>query len=296
MNSSLHLDTRPEAMEDVPGACELPLTRAIVQYRDAHETELAGGRIQDIGLALVLEGRYAATAEVIDLGSSDLKQLDLSHELVVLDWVYEPTLDHASELVREAAVDGRDGELERFCFRVALRAIERVGFSPLTRPTLLRIGFRDVCRDLDLHEGTSVRLALGEHRVVRIHMDYDGNALIVRTPTAHRDPVLEEALAGAFSEADLRRVVPPSVAQAGGYQLRFPIALSLDELREQMDAMRSGLVRLIGRFEPARLREVGHFVQTFGERETLAHIREGAVASRTVPVRHRSSSASGTVH
>jgi len=296
MNSSLHLDTRPEGMEDVPGACELPLTRAVVQYRDVHETELAGGRIQDIGLALVLEGRYAATAEVIDLGSADVKQLDLSHELVVLDWVYEPTLGRASELVRGAAAEGRDGELERFCFRVALRAIERVGFSPLTRPSLLRIGFRDVCRDLDLHEGTSVRLALGQHRVVRIHMDYDGNALVVRTPTAHRDPLLEEALASAFPAADLRRVVPPSVAQAGGYQLRLPVAHSLDELREQMDAIRSGLVRVIGRFEPGRLQQVDRFLQTFGERETLARIREGAVATRTVPVRRHAHASDGTVH
>ena len=141
MNSTFHLDIRPEAMADVPGVCELPLTRAIVQYRDVHEVEVPGGRIQDIGLALVLEGRYAASADVVDLGSSDVKQLDLSHELVVLDWVYEPTLDHASRLVRDAAARGRDGELERFCFQVALRAIERVGFSPLTRPTLLRFGF-----------------------------------------------------------------------------------------------------------------------------------------------------------
>jgi hypothetical protein len=296
MNSTFHLDIRPEAMADVPGVCELPLTRAIVQYRDVHEVEVPGGRIQDIGLALVLEGRYAASADVVDLGSSDVKQLDLSHELVVLDWVYEPTLDHASRLVRDAAARGRDGELERFCFQVALRAIERVGFSPLTRPTLLRIGFRDVCRDLDLHEGTSVRVALGERRVVRIHMDYDANALAVRTPTAHPDPVLEEALATAFPGADIRRVVPPSVAQAGGYQLRFPLALSLDELREQMGEIRSGLVRLIGRFEPARFREVEQMISTFGERETLARIREGTGVHRTVRVRRGTLAGDRTVH
>jgi len=296
MNSSLHLDARPEAMEDVPGVCELPLTRAIVQYRDVHETDVAGGRIQDIGLALVLEGRYAASAQVIDLGSADVKQLDLSHELVVLDWAYEPTLEHASGLVRDAAAHGRDGELGRFCFRIALRAIERTGFSPLTRPTLLRIGFRDVCRDLDLHDGTSVRLSLGERRVVRVHMDYEGNTVVVRTPTAHRDPVLEGELATAFPEAELRRVVPPSLAQAGGYQLRLPLALSLDELREQMHGVRAGLVRLIGRFEPARLRQVEQFLHTFGERETLARIREDAAPPRTVPVQGATGSSHPTIH
>jgi hypothetical protein len=296
MNSTLHLDARPEAMDDVPGVCELPLTRAIVQYRDVHEVEYAGGRIRDIGLALVLEGRYAASADVVDLGSADVKQLDLSHELVVLDWAYEPTLEHAAALLRDAASHGRDGELERFCFRVALRAIERVGFSPLTRPTLLRIGFRDVCRDLDLHESTAVRLALGDRRVVRIHMDYDSNSLAVRTPTAHRDPSLEKALSAAFPTWDLRRLVPPSVAQAGGYQVRLPLSLSLGELHEQVSRVRSGLIRLIGTFEPTRMRQVERHVDTFGERETLARIRDGAEVPRTVSVGRLSGHIDDTVH
>lgn len=296
MNSSLHLDARPEAMEDVPGVCELPLTRAIVQYRDVHEVENAGGRIRDIGLALVLEGRYAASADVVDLGSADVKQLDLSHELVVLDWAYEPTLEHAAELLRDAASHGRDGELERFCFRVALRAIERVGFSPLTRPTLLRIGFRDVCRDLDLHEATAVRLALGDRRVVRIHMDYEANALSVRTPTAHRDPSLEKALSSAFPQWDVRRLLPPSLAQAGGYQVRLPLSLSLAELREQVTGVRTGLIRLIGRFEPSRMQQVEKHVDTFGERETLARIRDTADTPRTVPVGRHTTRVDDTVH
>ena len=41
-------------------------------------------------------GRYAATAEALDLGSGKVKVLDLSTELVVLDWVYEPTLEHVT--------------------------------------------------------------------------------------------------------------------------------------------------------------------------------------------------------
>ena len=69
MHASPTADARPEAMGDVPGVCELPLTRAIVQYRDVHEMDAPGGRIEDIGLALVVEGRYAATSEAIDLGT-----------------------------------------------------------------------------------------------------------------------------------------------------------------------------------------------------------------------------------
>ena len=55
MDASTQTYARPEAMGDVPGICELPLTRAIVQYRDVHEMDAPGGRIEDIGLALVVE-------------------------------------------------------------------------------------------------------------------------------------------------------------------------------------------------------------------------------------------------
>src|SRR5690606_16599715 len=100
--------------------------------------------------------------------------------------------------------------LERFSMRLALRVLERLGFGPLTRPTLLRIGFRDICRDLDLHEGTSVRIVVGPGRIVRAHLDYDGNALLFRTGSQARDPLLEEALAACFPTGELRRLVPAS--------------------------------------------------------------------------------------
>lgn len=291
-----NLDRRPEAMADVPGVCELPLTRAVIQYRDAQETEFAGGRIQDIGLAVVLEGRYASSAEVVDLGSAQVKTLDLSGELVVLDWVYEPTLDHLGALVRKAAT-GERGELERFCSRVALTVLERSGFGPLTRATLLRVGFRDVCRDLDLHEGTSVRFVLGPGCVVRTHLDYDGNALVFRTPTASPDGDLEATLLQAFPEGELRRLIPPSEAASGGYQVRFPLPLTLSELRGELDQVRAGLIRLLHRFEPDRLQAVERVTRTFGRRETLARIRDRGGVGESLPVRQgRRSPSRGTVH
>jgi len=295
MNLIPFQESRPEAMADVPGACELPLTRAVVQYRDVHEVDTPGGRIQDIGLALVLEGRFASSSEVVDLGSGHLKTLDLSQELVVLDWVYEPTLEHVTALVRKAAEEGARGELERFCFQVGLQMLERVGFSPLTRPSLLRLGFRDVCRDLDLHDGTSVRIMLGGGRMCRVHMDYEGNALVVRTPTALRDGALEEGLVAAFPEADIRRIVPASAAAVGGYQIRFSLPQCLDELREEMAEVRGGLLRLLSRFEPTRIRELEALLGTFGERETLARLRPGRGEPRAerVPVQ---GPRAGTVH
>ena len=283
-------------MADVPGACELPLTRAVVQYRDAHELDTPGGRIQDIGLALVLEGRYASSAEVVDLGSGTVKLLDLSHELVVLDWAYEPTLEHAAALIRGAASGEGGGDLERFCFTVALQVLERVGFSPLTRPTLLRLGFRDICRDLDLHDGTSVRVRMDGGRVVRIHLDYEGDTLVFSTPTAAPDRVLEEVLAVAWPGQDVRRMVPASEAAAGGYQVRFSLPQSLDEVLEQMALIRSGLVRLLTRFEPDRLQSLNRVLDTFGDRETLARLRRSRGEELRTERVHTAAPGAGTVH
>jgi hypothetical protein len=296
MNPTVQLDPRPEAMSDVPGVCELPLTRALVQYRDVHETDIAGGRIQDIGLALVLEGRYASSAEALDLGSADLKVLDLSAELVVLDWAYEPTLDHTRALLREALASGDRAALERFAFRLALRVLERLGFGPLTRPTLMRIGFRDICRDLDLHEGTSVRIVMGSGRIARAHMDYDGNALVFRTATADRDAVLEDALEKSFPSGDVRRLVPVSESASGGYQVRLPLPLSVDEVREEMTRLRAGLARLIGFFEPERLSSVERLTKTFGSRETLAHLHLRPPVALATALDEDESAAGGAIH
>lgn len=286
MNPSVWTEPRPEAMADVPGVCELPLTRAVVGYRDVHELDAQGGRIQDIGLGLVVEGRYASSAEVVDLGSAELKMLDLSAELVILDWVYEPTLEHMAELIRRRAATGRDeeGELGSYSFRLALQILGRLGFGPLTRPTILRIGFRDVCRDLDLHEGTSVRIVLGPGRLTRCHMDYDAGALVFRTADTVADSALEEALMHAFPSGDHRRLVPVHDGRGISYQVRFPLSLTLSEARSVLGAVRGGLEHLLARFEPARYRSVEGITRTFGVRDTLAALHTREPRLRTEPL------------
>lgn len=281
MNPSTLVDTRPEAMGDVPGACELPLTRAVVQYRSVHEMDGSGGRIEDIGLALVVEGRYASSSEVVDLGSARVKVLDLSTELVVLDWAYEPTQAHVEKLVTEAATSGDPAGLRRYAFRLGLRILERVGYGPLSRPTFLRIGFRDICRDLDLHEGTSIRIVLGPGRLVRAHLDYDACALLFRTAFHRPDPELEHALADAFPRTELRRLVPVAPTDPLSYQVRYPLPASLEEAREAMAGMRRGLLGLVARFEQDRFRSLSPVLETFGARETLASmsVREPRVRS-----------------
>jgi len=284
MNPSLLTETLPEAMGDVPGICELPLTRAVVQYRDVHEMDTPGGRIEDIGLALVVEGRFASAAEALDLGSGHLKVLDLSTELVVLDWVYEPTLEHVASLVTAAAAGGRgEDALRPYAFRLGLRVLERVGFGPLTRPSFLRIGFRDVCRDLDLHEGTSIRIVLGPGRLTRVHLDYDACALLFRTALQQPDGHLEHALLSAFPGAEVRRLVPLRETDSLGYQVRFPLPESLGEAREALGAMRRGLGALMARYEPERYAAMEQVLETFGARETLAGLR--VCEPRVRPVR-----------
>lgn len=280
MDPSVLTRTLPEAMGDVPGVCELPLTRAVVQYRDVHEMDTPGGRIEDIGLALVVEGRYPSSAESVDLGSGQLKVLDLSTELVVLDWVYEPTLDHMNALIRAAAADPEATQVvRRYGLRLGLRILERVGFGPLTRPTFLRVGFRDVCRDLDLHEGTSIRIVMGPGRLTRVHLDYDLCALVFRTAFQAPDAQLEHALLDAFPTGELRRLVPLAPTDALGYQVRLAFPETLTEARQDLAAMRRGLAALVARFEPERFRALDRLLSTFGARETLGglHVRDPGV-------------------
>jgi hypothetical protein len=259
MQTNVHADARPEAMGDVPGICELSLTRAIVQYRDVHEMDTPGGRIEDIGLALVVEGRYAATAEAIDLGSGQLKVLDLSTELVVLDWVYEPTLAHVSGLITATAGTPDRGVLQQYGFQLGLRVLERIGFGPLTRATFLRLGYRDICRDLDLHEGTSIRFV-------------------------ESDTQLEHALAEAFLTADLRRVEPLIEGASVEYHVRFSLPITLAEARACLAQMRRGLVAMLARFEPERFASLAPVMDTFGERETLRSLRINEPATQAVAV------------
>lgn len=297
---SLDSGARPEAMADVPGVCELPLTRAVVHYRDLHEVHSPGGRIQDIGLALVLEGRFASSAEVLDLGSSSLKTLDLSSELVVLDWVYGPTLEHVNRLLVERARADDDveaaGRLGTYSFQMALSLLARLGYGPLTRPTILRIGFRDICRDLDFHEGTAVRLVVGEHRVVRAHLDYDANSLVFTTPSPEADVLLENAVLEAFPHSDVFRFSESHNGGSVNYQVRLSFPSNLTETREEIRTIRRGLGGLLARFEPERFEGIEQHLRTFGSRDTLSqlHIRERR--TKVEALRTRREAGGGTVH
>ena len=270
MQSATTTEGRPDAMADVPGICELPLTRGVVQYRDVHELYHLGGRIRDIGLAVVLSGRFASSVRAVDLGAAEVKYLNLTSELVILDWVYDPTLAHLRRLSDAADRNPAAGDrLRRYCFDLALRVLNRRGFTPLTRPILLRSGFRDLCQDLDLHESTVVRIITGSDRVTRVHLDYDANTLVFRTTARRADAELVRALEQAFPGLQPER---ESGLDADGCvirRIRLGIPVTFPELRRCIHVMRRGLSHLVARFEPQRFREVDGLVSTFGARATL---------------------------
>ncbi len=281
LHSITQTETRPDAMGDVPGICEIPLTRAVVQYRNLHETDASGGRIEDIGLALIVDGRFASTAAAVDLGSGNVKVLDLSTELVVLDWVYEPTVEYVAALITESSAKQEYDAIRSYSRKLGLTVLERIGFGPLSRPTFLRVGFRDICRDLDLHEGTSIRFVMGVGRLTRAYLDYDTCSLLFTTAFETADPQLEHALGVAFTEADIHREDPSSRTDAVSYHVRFPVPAGLGEARRVLGQMRRGLVALMARFEAERLSSIEALMNTFGARETLAglQIREQSVST-----------------
>lgn len=288
--------SRPEAMADVPAVCEVPLTRAVVQYGDGQVRtgrEASGG---DLGLALVLDGSVASRAVCMDLGSGVVRTLDLSTQLVVLDWVYPPTLSHVQDLLGAGtSPPGSPRDLTRTCADILHAVLGRAGFGPLVRPTLLRMGFRDIARDLDPHEDAAVRVLLGPARVARIRLDADHVRLVIATGASDRDPAFESALLEAFPLFELRRIIPSVAEGTLSYLVLLPVPGAASELRSLLDRLRRGVARIMARFEPDRLSGVETQLSTFGVRDSLARLDLRDPRGRSEPV-GRGFPASGSLH
>jgi len=262
-------DPPPEAMADVPGFCEVSLTRAVVRYGEGACRErrlLSGG---DLGVAVVTDGRFASRVSALDLGSCRVRELDLSTELMVLDWVYPPTLEHLEELL---ALDPSGSGGRRYSLSLALRVLGRIPFGELTRPVLLRLAFRDVELDVDPHDGDGVRLLLAGGRVARVHLEPAHARLVVTTPSDAPAGILEEALASAFPESRIHRPGMEGPVAAVRYAVSFPTPATLQELFQREGWLREGVVRLVERFEPTRMAALTEQWRVFGVRRTLARL------------------------
>jgi hypothetical protein len=285
MNPHLHPSRADEPESPLTGMFEVTLTRAVLPYRDPADRALPGGRMGDIGLGVVVDGSNPARSDVVDLGSAERRSADLTGPLVVLGWLYPSGLRSLERVVSNA----ESGEVDRqraqaFTFSMARRVLEGAGFTSLTRPIVLRIGFRDLCRDLDLHEGTALRLMLPSETVARIHLDYDDVNLVVRTGRSSRDPELESALSDAFPGRKLLRGTLGDPAGTQTYHVPLPVPRVLSQARALLGKLRRGLVHMLARFEPERYRSLRDLTRTFGERDSLRTLKEGPDATRLEPV------------
>lgn len=269
MVPSLGTETRPQPDPLLTGVCELPLTRAVLMYEDEEDRSLPGGRLADIGLGVVMDGSRPSRTEILDLGSGELRSVSLDGPLVILGWVYSSTL----RSLKEGVAQGAD-HLKRVTFPLALRVLERNGFSALTRPLVLRVGFRDLARDLDLHEGTAVRLLLPTGGVVRLHLDYETVTLVARSGAATRNPALEAALRDAFSGSDLLASRNSDPAGLQSYHMPLSVPASVSDARQLLRKLQRGFLHLLARFEPERYRAVRDHLDAFGERDSLKDVRD----------------------
>ena len=184
---------------------------------------------------------------------------------------------------------------------MAIKLLSRIGFGPLTRSTLLRIGFRDICQDLDLHEDTSVRIVLNpDHDVMRVNLDYRGGSLIFTVPEGDRCRIKEEALVEAFPENQIIYVGQQYLDGPARYEVLFAVASSLTGVRLECSVIRKGLIHLLEMFEPKRHEVIGQHLAIFGHRDTLSQIPLGEYSSQVIVVSDepsgRDAAATDTVH
>ena len=295
MDLSLSTGAGFETDASLTGTFQVSLTRAVLPYRDDGDRVLPGGRLGDIGLGVVVDGSDPARADVVDLGSAEIRVVNVTGPLVVLGWLYPSGLRSLSRVVEDAGLEDMD-RTRGFTFSMALRALNSAGFGPLTRPTVLRIGFRDLCQDLDLHEGTAVRLLLPSGGVARLHLDYETVTLVARTGGSLPNCDLESALVDAFGGRELLRGSLQDPVSAQAYHLPLPIPRSLADTRRLLDRMRRGFVHLLARFEPERYRSLRDLTGTLGERDSLRSLKDRLDLPRmktVIPAQRRSSGAAG---
>lgn len=259
---------------EVVGHADLALTRAVIQYRPHQILGSAQELPADIGVALVVEGRYAASAAALDLGSARVRELDLSGELVVLGWVSPQLVVQVQEVLERTHSDSqRLRALGPVCFGLALRVLDDLGFTPITRASHMRIGYIDICRDLDGDGDGQVRVDAGREGVVQVAFDADQNLLAFAPSTSGAHPAFCDALQKAFGGLNLRRRLPHSTSP-WKYQVRLPLPDSLSEARGVLERIRVGLTHLLAHFEPQRCRTLREQIKTFGKRDTLGRLAD----------------------
>lgn len=264
------------------GACEISLERAILRYRPPLGSATTDGA-EDLGLGVVLSASSGGGGQILDLGSGEVRAFNPDGPVVLLGWVL------ASAVARiKSNLDQDPQAIRRMGFAMALKVLNRTGFGALTRPLLLRLGFRDVVQDIDPHEGAAVRIQVPGEGVITLQLDADSAAVLVDVPWEHPSPALESALVaafrsdtGSFGEGEmvsLSRAVDVSGRQS--YRLDLPVPDSVTETRGLLSRVRAGVMALMWHFEGERHAAVAERLEVFGERDSLRQVREGGGARR----------------
>ncbi len=235
-----------------------------------------------LGLGVVVDGEVPSAAEVMDLGGGAVRTLDLTRRLLVLEWVDGTTVQRLRHLAASLRGDARDPEpalgptgpppssvLSSF----VLELLRRTDFDPLVRPMFLRLGFRDICRDLDPHEEQAVRMATPDGGVFRARLDCgNGRLVVLADPGTRPAPNLPGKLAEAFPQARVLPLASHGVPAGEGYRVERALPTSLADTQAWVSGVREGLLRLMGAYEPDRARTHEEILETFGAADTLSSL------------------------
>lgn len=261
------------------GRCPVPLTGALVRLSERDAGLVEGGGLDDLGVGIVVDGTYPAAAEVLDLGSGRRRTLDLEGPTVLLGWLAAESVQPIRNLLETPSVpsdqaSASDGASQASSFGLGL--LRRRGVDGFTLPVILRMGFADICRDLDPHEHPAVRFHVSSRGVARAQLEAERATLRLVTSRTEGDRELREALEEAFPERELRRDRPDDLAGFSVLRVAFPLPDDLPGIRTLVGDLRRGLLDLLARFDPERHRTVDEMLTAFGPRDTLRLLdREG---------------------
>lgn len=282
------------------GRCPVSLTGALVRCSDAEGIPAHGGGLDDLGLGLVVDGSYPAAAEVLDLGSGRRRTLDLDGPAVVMGWVPPESVKPVGVLLEERrSGDNDEGSSREHTgpgFSLVLDLLRRRGIDPLTLPVILRMGFLDVCRDLDPHEHAAVRFHVAPRGVARAQLEPERATLRVAASRDDRDGGLRRTVEAAFPGREVRREQPDELAGFSIYRVGFPLPTHLPGARALMAELRDGLMGLLARFDSDRHRTVKQVLETFGSRDTLRLLEPGTPEHSAGGEPHRATTSHPRVH
>lgn len=236
-------------------------------------------RLADLGLGVVPDEPDArdpgpGRIQVYDLVSRQWRIADVSGPVSVLGRVPSAVLRRllSEEPPRAPSPDvDPPGALAQVA-----SILSGLGFGDASRPILLRMAFRDVVRDLDLHDLLAVRLGLPEGGVARVTLGEGRVELVVETSASPGAPglvALDRELALAFPGRPILPGWTGADRATAERRIRLEEPGSLDELAHLMDVVRGGLLAIMAAFEPRRHSACIEHLGAFGPRDSLALLR-----------------------